>query len=37
MEYLHKAITASAGAVVEVTLDRQANVRLLDPSNYAKF
>lgn len=37
MEYLHKALTASAGAVVEVTLDRQANVQLLDPSNYAKF
>lgn len=37
MQYLYKEITARAGAIVEVTLDRQANVRLMDPSNYRRF
>lgn len=37
MEYLSREITARAGALVEVTLDRQANVRLMDPSNYLQF
>lgn len=37
MQYLYKEISATAGAIVEVTLDRQANVRLMDPSNYRRF
>ena len=37
MEYIYNEIQAGAGAIVEVTLDRQANVRLLDPTNYSRF
>ena len=37
MQYLYTEVTARAGAVVEVTLDRKANVRLMDPSNYRRF
>ena len=37
MEYLHKEVTASSGDVVVVSLDSQANVRLLDAANYACY
>src|SRR5258708_39867749 len=37
MEHLHFPITASSGDTVVVTLDSQANVRLLDSSNYSKY
>lgn len=37
MNYLHYEFDLEAGDVVEVTLDKQANVRLLDDSNYAKY
>ncbi len=37
MEYIYSEIQARAAAIVEVTLDRQANVRLLDPTNYSRF
>jgi hypothetical protein len=37
MNYLHYDFSLSSGDVVEVTLDRQANVRLLDEANYAKY
>jgi hypothetical protein len=37
MNYLHYEFDLSAGDVVEVTLDKQANVRLMDPPNYAKY
>lgn len=37
MNYLHYEFNLSAGDTVEVTLDRQANVRLLDEANYAKY
>ena len=37
MKYLHFPITASAGDIVVVSLDSQANVRLLDPINYARY
>lgn len=37
MEYIYSEIQARAGAIVEVTLDQQANVRLLDPTNYSRF
>lgn len=37
MKYLHFPITASTGDTVVVSLDSQANVRLLDPINYSKY
>ena len=37
MEFGYSEITADAGSIVQVTLDRQANVLLLDPSNYQSF
>lgn len=37
MKYLHYPITASAGNTVVVSLDSQANVRLLDPINYSRY
>ena len=37
MEYICSEVSAKSGAIVEVTLDRQANVRLLDPTNYRRF
>ena len=37
MEYIYSEIQARAGAIVEVALDRQANVRLFDPTNYSRF
>ncbi len=37
MNFLHYEIDAHDGDVVEVTLDRQANVRLLDSSNFSSF
>lgn len=37
MNYLHYDLNLQAGEVVEVTLDKQANVRLLDYSNYLQY
>lgn len=37
MEYIYREIQANVGSIVEVTLDRQANVRLLDAANYQRF
>ena len=37
MNYLHYEFDLSAGDVVEVTLDKQANVLLLDASNFSKY
>ncbi|MBA3314440.1 MAG: DUF1883 domain-containing protein [Planctomycetota bacterium] len=37
MNFLHYDFDLSADDVVEVTLDKQANVRLLDDSNFAAF
>lgn len=37
MNYLHYEFNLSSGDVVEVTLDKQANVRLLDSSNYSSY
>jgi hypothetical protein len=37
MEYLHYEFDASEGDVIEVTLDRAANVQLLDPENYENY
>ena len=37
MNYLHYELDLSAGDIVEVTLDKQANVRLLDEANYSLY
>ncbi len=37
MNYLHYDLQLSTGQSVEVTLDKQANVRLLDELNYLKY
>jgi len=37
VNYLHYDLNLRQGQVVEVTLDKQANVRLLDDSNYSKY
>ena len=37
MNYLHYEFDLASGDVVEVELDKQANVRLLDSSNYATY
>ncbi len=37
MEHLHYEFDAPAGAIVEVTLDRRANVLLLDSANYQRY
>lgn len=37
MNFLHYEFDLATDDVVEVTLDKQANVRLLDDSNFAAF
>lgn len=37
MNYLHYDLNLQPGDVVEVMLDKQANVRLLDHSNYLQY
>ncbi len=37
MNYLHYDLHLSSGDVVEVTLDKQANVRLLDDANFSNY
>jgi hypothetical protein len=37
VNYLHYDLKLEAGQAVEVTLDKQANVRLLDESNFSKY
>jgi hypothetical protein len=37
MNYLHYDLHLSPGDVVEVTLDKQANVRLLDDTNFSNY
>jgi hypothetical protein len=37
MNYLHREFDLDSGDVVQVTLDGQANVMLLDPSNYESY
>jgi len=37
MNYLHYDLNIGIGQYVEVTLDKQANVRLLDDYNYSKY
>jgi hypothetical protein len=37
MNYLHYDFNLLSGDAVEVTLDKQANVRLLDDANYSNY
>lgn len=37
MNYLHYTLDVGPNDVIEVTLDKQANVRLLDSLNYQKY
>lgn len=37
MNYLHYDLNLTLGDIVEVTLDKQANVRLLDDVNYSRY
>lgn len=37
MNFLHYEVDAADGDVIEVTLDRQANVRVMDGSNFSSF
>ena len=37
MNYLHYELNLNINDIVEVTLDKQANVRLLDDLNYSKY
>jgi hypothetical protein len=37
VNYLHYEFTLAANDSIEVTLDRQANVRLLDDANFALY
>jgi len=37
MNFLHYEFDLSSGDVVEVALDKQANVRLLDSANYSLY
>ncbi len=37
MSFLHKEVDLDSDNVVEVTLDRQANVMLLDSSNFQSY
>ena len=37
MNFLHYEVDADDGDVIEVTLDRQANIRLLDSGNFSNF
>ena len=37
MNYLHYEFDLGTGDVVEVTLDKQANVRLLDSTNFSLY
>ena len=37
MNHLHYDLNLQLGDVVEVTLDKQANVRLLDEINYSQY
>jgi len=37
MNYLHYDLQLGSNDIVEVTLDKQANVRLLDDGNYSRY
>jgi len=37
MEYLHYELDAGSRDIIQVTLDKQANVKLLDGINYQRY
>jgi Domain of unknown function (DUF1883) len=37
VNYLHYDVQLESGGVVEVTLDKQANVRLMDDGNFSNY
>ncbi len=37
MDYIHYEFDGKPGDMIEVTLDRAANVQLLDPANFDKY
>ncbi len=37
MNFLHYEVDTDDGDVIEVTLDRQANVRVMDSNNFSSF
>jgi hypothetical protein len=37
MNFLHQTLDLGTGDVVEVTLDKQANVRLMDEANFSNY
>ena len=37
MKYLHQEFVCAGGETVRVTLDKQANVRLLDDENFRRY
>ncbi len=37
MSYIHQEFNLSSGQAIEVTLDKQANVLLLDATNYSHY
>jgi hypothetical protein len=37
MEYIYRQLNLDRGDTIEVSLDQQANVRLMDSSNYSSF
>jgi hypothetical protein len=37
MDFLHYEFDAGPGDTIQVSLDKQANVRLLDASNFQKY
>jgi len=37
MEYLHYTVKTQKNSIIEVTLDKQANVKLMDNSNYQRY
>ncbi|HEY9598707.1 MAG TPA: DUF1883 domain-containing protein [Cyanophyceae cyanobacterium] len=37
MNFLHYDFQLNANNIVEITLDKQANVRLLDDSNFSRY
>lgn len=37
MNFLHYPLNLDSGEIVDVTLDKQANVRLMDEMNFSKY
>ncbi|WP_417374583.1 DUF1883 domain-containing protein [Gimesia maris] len=37
MNFLHYEVNLSTGDIIEVTLDKQANVRVMDSGNFSRY